>query len=144
MGLICKIKIKEYSIKYSKTIQKNKNKLYYELQSKLEVLSLRNDIRPNERNFEEIYNVTKQIDKILEDNCKGAFVRSRERWMEKGEKSSKYFLNLEKRNATKKELDSLKKERDVIFDREKCFKEIYTYYKELYSSKSNLDSSELK
>ena len=64
---LCKIKIKGYSIKYSKTIQKNKNKLYYELRSKLEDLFLTNDIQPNERNIKEIDNVTKQIDKIIED-----------------------------------------------------------------------------
>ena len=63
--------------------------------------------------------------------------------MEEGEKSSKYFLNLEKRNATKKELDSLKKGKNVIFDREKILKEIYTFYKELYSRKSNPDSNEI-
>ena len=39
--------------------------------------------------------------------CKGAFVRSRERWMEDGEKSTKYFLGLEKRNGERKEIDCI-------------------------------------
>ena len=63
--------------------------------------------------------------------------------MEEGEKSSKYFLNLEKQNGVKKELDSLKNKRDVIFDREKILKQIYEYYKELYSSKNNTQSCEI-
>ena len=60
--------------------------------------------------------------------------------MEEGEKSSKYFLNLEKRNSAKKELDSLKKDKKVIFDREKLLKEIYEFYKTLYSSKKKYES----
>ena len=139
----CKIKIKEYSIKFSKTKQNLKNKLYYELQRKLETLSQTNDENPNEDYLKEIEKVTKQIDKLLEYKCKGAFIRSRERWMEEGEKSSKYFFNLEKRNGVKKELDSVKKERGVILDREKILEEIYKYYKELYSRKKNPCSSEI-
>jgi len=46
------------------------------------------------------------LDQIFENKAKGAFVRSRRKWLEEGEKNSKYFFNLEKRNT---ELSTLKR-----------------------------------
>ncbi len=47
-----------------------------------------------------------QLDHIYEERARGAFVRSRRKWLEEGEKNTKYFFNLEKRNA---EMSSLVK-----------------------------------
>ena len=46
--------------------------------------------------------VKEEIDKIIEEETRGSIIRSRARWYEEGEKSTKYFLNLEKRNFNKK------------------------------------------
>jgi hypothetical protein len=37
------------------------------------------------------------LDCIYEEKAGGAFVRSKRKWMEEGEKNTKYFFNLEKR-----------------------------------------------
>ena len=42
------------------------------------------------------------LDSLVQNRTKGAIIRSRCRWAENGEQNTKYFLNLEKRNATKK------------------------------------------
>ena len=39
------------------------------------------------------------MDSIYEDKARGGFVRSRKKWLEEGERNTKYFYNLEKRNA---------------------------------------------
>ena len=43
-----------------------------------------------------------QLEEIRKPRIEGLIIRSRVRWREEGEKSSKYFLGLEKRNAIKK------------------------------------------
>ena len=42
--------------------------------------------------------VKKDIEIILEEKTRGAMIRSWANWVEWGEKTSKYFLNLEKHN----------------------------------------------
>ena len=43
----------------------------------------------------------------MKEKVEGIIVRSRARWHEHGEKNSKYFLNLEKRNSIKKHIRKL-------------------------------------
>jgi hypothetical protein len=46
----------------------------------------------------------KKLEKINEYKTEGAIVRARAQWSEFGEKNSRYFLNLEKRNNTRKQI----------------------------------------
>ena len=48
--------------------------------------------------IKEYDSVKNELDKISFDRTRGACVRSKARWYEFGERSSKYFFNLEKRN----------------------------------------------
>jgi hypothetical protein len=41
-----------------------------------------------------------QLDTLYEEKARGAFIRSRKQWLEKGRKNSRYFFNLEKRRGT--------------------------------------------
>ena len=49
-----------------------------------------------------------QLEEIRKPLIEGLIIRSRTRWHEKGEKSSKYFLGLEKRNGMRKTINVLK------------------------------------
>jgi len=59
---------------------------------------------------------------IYENRAKGLIVRSKTRWIEQGEKPTKYFFNLEKRNKNHKTIKELKhsdgksetKEEDIL------------------------------
>ena len=70
-------------------------------------------------------------------------VRGRARWYEFGEKNSKYFLNLEKRNHKKKHITSLTKEDgSVQRDAKQILEEEERFYKEIYESKNTLPESD--
>ena len=43
-----------------------------------------------------------ELENIRKERLKGAFIRSRAKWIEEGEKPSKYFCHLESRNFTNK------------------------------------------
>ena len=70
------------------------------------------------RGYSQLINQYTTLEKIL-DECKadlenfyeekanGLIVRARARWHEYGEKSTKYFLSLEKRNYTRKHIRKL-------------------------------------
>ena len=72
---------------------------------------------------------------IYENKAKGAIIRSKTKWIEQGEKPTKYFFNLEKRNYNRKVIRSLKKpDGESITDELEILKEIELYYINLYSS----------
>ena len=62
--------------------------------------------------------------------------RSKARWIEKGEKPTNYFFNLEKRNFEKKVIAQLKLENgEIISDMKQINKEIELFYSNLLETK---------
>ncbi len=55
----------------------------------------------------------KEIDDYYAGKCSEAYVRSRSVWLEKGEKSTSYFLNLEKRKQTNNTINKIKDENGI-------------------------------
>ena len=83
--------------------------------------------------YEEAKNELKEI-----YDCKGkeAIFRSKMRWIEKGEKPTKYFFNLEKLNYEKKVISQLNGENGkIISDLNLINKEIEDFYCDLLTSK---------
>ena len=67
---------------------------------------------------------------------KGIIIRAKARWVEEGEKSTKYFLKLESRNYKRKIISRLYgKNGDMISDSEGILIEQMKFYKELYNCK---------
>ena len=50
---------------------------------------------PFPENLQQLENLKVEYDNLYENPAQGAIIRSRVTWYEKGEKSNKYFLNLE-------------------------------------------------
>lgn len=70
----------------------------------------------------------------------GAFIRSRAKWIEEGEKNSSYFCGLEKRRQEKNSIRSLMIDNNEIIDEKMISSEIWKFYSQLYSSKfSSMD-----
>lgn len=63
-------------------------------------------------------------------------VRARARWHEHGKRSSKYFLNLEKRNHVKKQMRKLKISGSIKTDPFNILSEQKLSYQDLYTSKN--------
>ena len=54
--------------------------------------------------------IVRELESISLQRTRGACLRSKARWFEWGERSSKYFLSLEKRNYQDKYINKLKKD----------------------------------
>ena len=64
---------------------------------------------------------------------KGLIIRSKAKWTEEGEKCSKYFMNLEKRNISKKSItDLIDTDGNVVKNQEELINLQVQYYKDLY------------
>ena len=80
---------------------------------------------------------------MLERNTKGASVRSRARWIEFGEKNSKYFFGLEKRQNDKKSIRLLRNSQGVLISQQKkVSNELVDFYKSLFSEDQHLTENE--
>ena len=85
------------------------------------------------------------LNKIIDQETAGLIVRSRIKWAEQGEKSSKYFCNLEKRSNEKKSIHILKDNSDsIISDQKDILKELYSFYQTLYTSKSTHNKEDIR
>ena len=76
---------------------------------------------------------------LRQQKIEGMIIRSRARWVGDGERNSKYFCNLEKRNYIDKAIHFLQKEDGtVLHDQDSITKEVQLFYKNLYSFKDNV------
>ena len=79
----------------------------------------------------------KKLELFYEERVKGIILRARARWYEHGERSSKYFLNLEKRNHVKKHIRKLTVNNSLTTDPCTILSaEQKRFYKDLYKSRS--------
>ena len=75
-----------------------------------------------------------EYDSIYEQIAKGAIIRSKATWYEKGEKSNKYFLNLETHKKAKSSVCKVFNDEGmlpVITDQKKILQEIQNFYSNL-------------
>ena len=56
---------------------------------------------PSPENIERLENLKAEYNHIFEDISKGAIIRSRATWYEKGEKSNNFFVNLKNHRKSK-------------------------------------------
>ena len=86
----------------------------------------------NQTLLDEYESIKIELKEIYEKRGQEAMFRSKTRWIEKGEKPTNYFFNLEKRNYEKKVIAQLNLENGVIIsDMKQINKEIESFYSNL-------------
>ena len=80
-------------------------------------------------------NLKRELQLIEREKIEGLIVRSRVQWHEDGEKSTRYFMNLEKSNSVKKHMRKLKiHDGTVITDPTEILEKQKEFYCNLLSS----------
>ena len=91
---IMKYKIRCFCIKFAKTIAKEKRKKLEDLETKIKQF----ENCPLDSISSELYTASKlEFEALMKEKTKGYIFRSKVEWYEDGKKSSKFFLNLEKK-----------------------------------------------
>ena len=117
---------------------KERGKKEHDLQEELTKAKSKLEGNPNDHN-KTYYNVFQEkLESFYEEKTKGVIIRARARWHEHGEKSTKYFLNLGKRNHVKKHIRKLCINGKITMDPHCILKEQERFYRELYKSSINI------
>ena len=132
-----KFKIKELTRKYSAEKKAAENKTRLDLESKLKTLVNSLSTNPSENLLKEYEECKSRLKSLYDHITNGLIIRSKVSWYEKGEKSNKYFYNVEKRNKSKSHVKSLIIDNNIIVhDQAFVMKQLKTFYSSLYSRKS--------
>ena len=121
-----------FTVKFSKDLAKAKNSKKYSLKNKLNVLESNVNCDMNSVEYVICKN---QLEEVYDDIAEGIKIRSKCHWYELGEKSTKFFLNLEKTKTMqgfvkKWEIDSKEIDNSVEIN-----KELEGYFKNLFKRK---------
>ena len=90
-----KIKIKEFTISYCIARSHCNKQLIKDLEDKIDAIDQCNENFDCQKSLER-KQLKQKLDNLYESRTKGYHVRSRAKWVESGEKSTGYFLGLEK------------------------------------------------
>ena len=136
---LIKMEIRNITISYTRHKGKQCRNRVTELQNRLEALETMINNCNNEEQLsaeiKEYDNLKTELQQIYEAKGKGAILRSKVRWVEQGEKSSKYFFNLEKRNFNRKVITEIRREDGkTLLEEHEILKEIESFYGKLYAS----------
>ena len=97
---------------------------------------------PNCPTLNQTYNSLKLQQELFDLNqSKGAQIRSKIKYIEEGEKNTKYFLNMEKARANLNTIHELNTNNNTILDPILIVDEIKTFYSDLYAKDNTIDDS---
>lgn len=131
---LIKYEIRKYTIEYSKSKKRETNKIRMELEKRL--CHLEQTLSQN-NNIGEYNEIKQKLKRIEDENINGYIVRSKVQWHEEGERSTKYFLGLEKNRSIKKHVQKLKLSNgNVTTEPNVILKTAAEFYQKLYTSKS--------
>ena len=88
---------------------------------------------PSFVNNPEYIETIEKLDKIYQEKGNGIRIRSKCNWYKHGEKSSKFFLNLEKSRAVQNQIRNVLIDNIEINNQKDINKELYLYYKNLFN-----------
>ncbi len=128
-----KYEIRKFTINFSKAKKQETQKIQRDLERKL--CNLERNI--TNANLAEYNNVKRELLKIDDDKVNGQIIRSKVQWHEEGERSTKYFLGLEKSRAVKKHAQKLMVNNGrIITNPEEILAAQAKFYETLYSQRS--------
>ena len=131
-----KIEVREVTMLYCKNRAKRTREYRRRLEKDLEQkMKLKDESQENSENLDTGINFLEtELSKIYDEKAKGAQIRSREKWVELGERNNSYFYGLEKKRQVKKSINKLKGENgELISDQAELLGKIKNYYEKLYN-----------
>lgn len=145
---LIKYRIRQLSMKYGREKAKKMKKTESELEEKIKQIEKEQDEAVGKEEVEmeaKKCELQFKLDEITEYKTQGLIIRSQAEWYEKGEKSTKYFLQPAARNRVKKSIRCLQRPDGTLTTHEKEIRDMQAeFYKKLYSQKCTKTYEEMK
>jgi hypothetical protein len=130
-----KLRIKQYSISYCIERSKGRKTKVKELEENIDKLDKLIGENVDENYIQQRKVLKQELDIFYEEKANGAHIRSRAKWVEEGERSTAYFLGIEKNRQTNNVIDSLKDTKGIVQTNDETILEIAKeYYSNLYKT----------
>ena len=137
-----KYNIRLHAISYSKEKAKLKYEKEQRIQQELKDANRLFENDPSASNRLRLDEIKEKLELFYEEKVKGIVIRARARWHEYGERSTKYFLNLEKRNHVKKHIRKLLISGSITTDPYRILAEQKRFYQNLYKTKDSVEATD--
>jgi exonuclease III len=142
---LIKSEIRHHTITYSKKKAKLKREYENNLHKQFLEASDAFNMEANHNNLQKLEEIKQKIEDINASKTEGAFIRSKAEHVEKNERSTAYFLNIEKRNYKMKHIKKLNiSEIETITDPVAILDEELRFYSNLYSNNVNINVEKSK
>ena len=128
--------IRAHTIQLSKQKARERNEREQKLQEEYAKAKFIFETDPNDQNANTLNSAKDTLELFYEEKVKGIIIRARACWHKQGEKSTKYFLILEKRNHIKKHMRKLNINGSISTDPFNILNEQQSFYQELYRSRN--------
>ena len=137
------MELRSVTISYAKGKAKETSKREHTIKDELENLDhiIYNscDLMNIDYELKQYEDLKNELQQLYENKGEAAKFRSKCLWVEKGERLTKYFFNLEKRNYSRRVFSELElEEGEVITNEKQILSEIENYFVKLYSSKTDV------
>ena len=141
-----KFRIREFTVPFSKKKKCDREEKRLALENELEKLDnvLSEMAHPDEESIKRKKEIEHELFKIYDFLAEGAIMRSRCTWYEKGEKSTKYFLSLEKGHAVNSMIDVLLSKDGHIDEQPDLQNFIKDSYQTLFENKDCVEEESCK
>ena len=138
---VIKSELRQQTIDYSKTQAKIRRMVENDLNTQYLKAAEEFEADNSTNNMEQLEYIKEQIEEINAYKSAGAHIRSKAVHVEENERSTTYFLNVEKRNYKMKQIKKLNiSETETVCEPEKILKEELKFYKNLYTNNKSVNS----
>lgn len=125
------LSIRGKCISYASHKKKEDNRMEKEILSEIKYL----EENVTEDNIQILEQKRQELLELRKKKVDGMIIRSRAKWIYEGEKTSKYFCNLERRNFIQKAMCFIQKDNgEIIHDSKSITQEAKLFYEKLYTS----------
>lgn len=127
------MEIRSITIYYSSFKKKEREKIEITLLKDIENIESQSDI-----DFGLLHEKKVELEKVRKEKLQGHIIRSRAKWVEEGEKPSKYFCSLESRNFLNKTIKKVETHNNnIIYDQCDILHQVKIFYESLFSCKDS-------
>lgn len=131
-------KVRQLAMRRGKELKRVNSQRCQVLLNDLEKLLSKENLSTEEETY--LSDLRNEIDDLYLDLAKGAFIKSKAKWLEMGEKNTSYFFSLEKRNIKRNSVTALKIDGNINKNPSEINNYVYSFFNKLYSSNYNVNS----